>query len=105
MIDLVKRIWKKFEKLLCITKRKTKNNAENIAIYTFRNNATTFTDETVAERGLMIIEDKRVTPNRAYAENVGKMMGGCAVFNTYASQIVDADTTIEDINNLFEPQN
>ena len=83
------------------TLKDEQNNVENTSIYTIRDNISTFTAETVAERGVLVVDDQRTSPKKAYAEYIGKMMGGCAVFNTYDSQVITLDTTIEDIDALF----
>ena len=83
--------------------RLQQNNVHNTTIWTIENNTTTLTEEEVANRGVLVIDDQRDTANKtAYAEKLGEIYGGCAVFNTYQSQVIDANTTIDDVNALFE---
>jgi hypothetical protein len=83
------------------TLKSEQNNVKNSSIYTIRNNISTHTAEEVANIGVLVVDDRRSSPSNAYAEKLGEMLGGCAVFNTYASEVITLDTTIEDVNALF----
>ena len=86
------------------TLKDAQNNVENQDVYTIRNNTTTMDANSVGVRGVLIVDDQRSGTGedaRAYAENLGVLMGGCSVFNTYRSQIITNDTTVADIDALF----
>ncbi|MBR4270499.1 MAG: hypothetical protein IKQ31_02360 [Clostridia bacterium] len=84
------------------TLKDEQNNVNNAEIYTISNNISTFDATSVADRGVLIVDDQRVSGDkRAYAEKIGEMMGGCAVFNTYKSEVITLETTIDEIDALF----
>ena len=85
------------------TLKNAQNNVDNANIYTIQNNNTTHTDSTIANRGVLIVDNRIDSHNlKAYAENVGVIKGGCAVFNTYKTTAFDASATVQEIlDSLF----